>query len=337
MCGPNPRIFGSSFIEDWIFECYENGDPMRIIAKGGMLPFQIQVLPGAHGGDRIFIRDLMRVREYFPTGDRYNTLAHASFWQYAQDDFFDHGHKRYDAERINWTSSFEEYLTIPCGKIMQPTSEGHFLVGGAMVETFGSRLVEFDVENRKALRTVKNLGDAHDAIKVGKDIYVITGPKDNPNFEWPRLGTRIIRVAPDDKQEDVFASKNLVAFTRSDDVAFVSEADEGIIYQVVKDGKWLNQPIKLVSGLKGPQGMTIGIDGNLLVMENNEGYNGRMLKVDLKTKAITVLADGLGVNPQLNKRNWHVLFPISQVAQTSDGTIYFTEPGTTSFSVLRQE
>jgi len=81
MCGPNPRIFGSSFIEDWIFECYENGDPMRIIAKGGMLPFQIQVLPGAHGGDRIFIRDLMRVREYFPTGDRYNTLAHASFRQ----------------------------------------------------------------------------------------------------------------------------------------------------------------------------------------------------------------------------------------------------------------
>jgi len=101
---------------------------------------------------------------------------------------------------------------------------------------------------------------------------------------------------------------------------------------VVKDGTWLNEPIKLVSGLKGPQGMTIGNDGNLLVMENNGGYNGRMLKVDLKTKAITVLADGLGVNPKLNKRNWHVLFPISQVAQTSDGTIYFIEPGTTSFA-----
>jgi len=40
--------------------------------------------------------------------------------------------------------------------------------------------------------------------------------------------------------------------------------------------------------------MTIGIDGNLLMMENNEGYNGRMLKVDLKTKEITVLADGPG-------------------------------------------
>jgi len=93
----------------------------------------------------------------------------------------------------------------------------------------------------------------------------------------------------------------------------------------------------LVSGLKGPQGMTIGIDGNLLVMENNEGYDGRMLKVDLKTREVTVLADGLGVNPKLNKRNWHVLFPISQVAQTPDGTIYFTEPGTTSFSALRPQ
>ena len=34
--------------------------------------------------------------------------------------------------------------------------------------------------------------------------------------------------------------------------------------------QWLNHPIKLVSGLKGPQRMTIGIGGNLLVMENNE-------------------------------------------------------------------
>ena len=48
-----------------------------------------------------------------------------------------------------------------------------------------------------------------------------------------------------------------------------------------------------------------------------------------------VLAHSLGVNPELNKRDWNVLFPISVVAQSSDGSIYFTEPGCSSFSVLK--
>ena len=337
ICGPKPRIFGSSFVEDWIFECYENGDPMRIIAKGGHLPFQIQVMKGANG-DRILIRDLMRVREWFPAENRYETLAHATFWSYAQNKFFDHGHKRYDPERINWTSSFEDYLKIPCGKIFQPTAEGHFLVGGAMVETFGSRIVIFDIENRKALRTIDDLGDAHDAIMVGQDIYTITGPAENPNYDWPLKGVRILKVTPDDKQEVVFTGgTNLVAFATRHDIAFASDADTGIIYQVVQDGKWLPKPVQFVSGLKGPQGMTFANDGNLLVMENNEGHDGRMLKVDLKTKEVTVLAGGLGVNWKLNTRDWKVLFPISQAAQASDGSIYFTEPGTKSLSVLRAE
>ena len=126
-------------------------------------------------------------------------------------------------------------------------------------------------------------------------------------------------------------------YARTDDVAFASDAGTGTIYQVVKAGKWLSKPIEFVTGLKGPQGMTIANDGNLLVMENNEGYNGRMLKVDLNTREITVLADGLGVNTALNKRDWGTILLHSVVAQASDGTIYFTEPGTKSLSVLRAQ
>jgi hypothetical protein len=65
--------------------------------------------------------------------------------------------------------------------------------------------------------------------------------------------------------------------------------------------------------------------------------NGRMLSIDLKTKIITVLASALGVDPSVEKRNWKVLKPHATVAQTLDGTIYFTEPGATSFSVLRPQ
>ncbi|MBT8469115.1 MAG: hypothetical protein KJN97_10230, partial [Deltaproteobacteria bacterium] len=53
--GGRARVFGSSFIEDWIFEAYENGDPPRTIAKGGMLPTSIQILEG-ESGERIFTK-----------------------------------------------------------------------------------------------------------------------------------------------------------------------------------------------------------------------------------------------------------------------------------------
>jgi hypothetical protein len=283
-------------------------------------------------GDRIFIKDPGRVREYFPAENRYNTLAHGQFWGYVQDKFFDKGVKRYDPERATWTASFEDYLTMPFGKIMQPTSEGHLLCGGNLGDTPGVRLVLFDVNNRKALRTVKDLEGVQDAIMVGKDIYMM----ECTEKEWP-VAARITRITPDDKQKTVFTGKSFVAFARTDDVAFASDMGTGTIYQVVKGGKWLDQPMELVSGLKGPQGMTIGNDGNLLVMEINEGRNGRMLKVDLKTKEITVLADNLGVNRELDTRAWHVIHPHSVVAQASDGAIYFTEPGLTSFSVLRAQ
>ena len=140
------------------------------------------------------------------------------------------------------------------------------------------------------------------------------------------------------KGETVLKGENFVAFATNHDMAFVSDVDAGTIIQVVKDGQWLSRPIEFVTGLKGPQGMTFGIHGNLIVMEKNtDPYNGRMLSIDLKTKEITVLADALGVDPSVEKRNWKVLKPHSTVAQTLDGTIYFTEPGATSFSVLRPQ
>jgi len=355
--GPNPRIYGSSFIEDEIFECFENGDPMRVIAKGGMIPHQIHILKSPHG-ERIFIKDFGRVREWFPAENRYETLASGNFWSYTQDKAWERGVKRYDPARINWTATFEDQLTIPFGKVFQPTAEGHFLVGGSLFEGFGNRLAIFDVDKRKALRVVKNLDYVQDAIQVGKDIYMIEGkPTPKPwkgwassekgvspgyhmmkdmNTEWP-IAAHITRITPDDKRETVFTGKRLIAFARTDDVAFVTDHGTNTIYQVVKDGKWLAQPTVLVAGLKGPRGMAFANDGNLLVAEDNEGFNGRMLKVDLKTKEITVLADCLGVNPDMDKRNWKLIFPHAAVAQSADGTIYFTEPGIASLSLLRAQ
>jgi len=148
----------------------------------------------------------------------------------------------------------------------------------------------------------------------------------------------IIRIGPNGREESVLTGKNFKAFATNHDVAYASDEDAGKVYQVVENGNWMNKPKVVAEGLKGPQGMTIANDGNLIVMEKNDDpYNGRMLKIDLKTYEITVLANALGVDPSVNKRDWNVLFPISVVAQTSGGAIYFTEPGSSSFSVLWPE
>jgi sugar lactone lactonase YvrE len=355
--GTPPRIFGSSFIDGLIFECFENGDPIRVIATGGMLPHQIHIRKGPNG-DRFFIKDFGRIQEWFPAENRYETLASGNFWSYLQDKAWERGVKRYDPERVNWTASMEDQLTIPFGKVFQPTSDGHFLVAGSLFEGFGNRLAIFDVDNRKTLRIVKNLDYVQDAIMVGKDIYVIEGKPTtrawkgwnnaekgaskgyhmmkDMNTEWP-IAAHITRITPDDKRETVFEGKRFIAFARTDDVAFASDLGANTIYQVVKDGKWMAKPEVFLSGLKGPRGMAFANDGNLLVTEDNVGFNGRLLKVDLKTKEITVLADGLGLNPDMNKRDWKLIFPHSTVAQASDGAIYFTEPGITSLSVLRAQ
>ncbi len=330
--GGRARVFGSSFIEDWIFEAYENGDPPRTIAKGGMLPTSVQILKG-ESGERIFTKDLGGFQQYYPAENRTERVAQGNFWNYAQDKQFDRGHVRYDPKRIDWTKTGDYFLTIPWGKIMQPTSDGELLVGGNMMENEGNRLAIADSVTGDVSRTITDLEYVQDAIKVGDDIYYAGGESKN----WPKA-TSIIRIKPDDSQEVVLTGKNFKAFARNDEVAFVSDDDTGQVLQVVKDGKWLDSPVEIASGLIGPQGMTISKDGNLIVMEkNSDPYNGRMLSIDLQSGEITVLASALMVDPSINSRDWNVLFPISVVAQSSDGAIYFTEPGSSSFSVLWPE
>ena len=216
---------------------------------------------------------------------------------------------------------------------MQPTADGQFITGGNMMENEGNRLAIVDPVTGKSSRTIKNIEFAQDAIMVGKDVYYAGGLSKN----WPKAG-EIIRITPDDKRETVLKGENWKAFATNHDVAFVSDEDAGLVVQVVENGEWMKQPKVIAKDLKGPQGMTLGIHGDLIVMEKNtDPYNGRMLSIDLTSKEITVLADALGVDPSVEKRNWKVLKPHSTVAQTLDGTIYFTEPGATSFSVLRPQ
>jgi hypothetical protein len=60
-------------------------------------------------------------------------------------------------------------------------------------------------------------------------------------------------------------------------------------------------------------------------------------KTTVRSDYMKYPANALCVNREGEKRNWRVLFPTAAVAQASDGTVYITEPGITSFSVLRPQ
>jgi hypothetical protein len=88
MDGPQPRIFASSFVEDIVFEAKENGDMINILSHGGMMPSSIQIVRDPKG-DRYFIKEFGRVREWFPAENRYDTLAWANFRSYFEDKTYE--------------------------------------------------------------------------------------------------------------------------------------------------------------------------------------------------------------------------------------------------------
>jgi len=92
--------------------------------------------------------------------------------------------------------------------------------------------------------------------------------------------------------------------------------------------------------LKSPEGIAVGIDGNLLVMEANEEdpHNGRLSSVDPKSGKSTVIHGPLGISHKLNPEMFMVLATAKGVVgQTDDGTIYMYDPGYMNFSVLEPQ
>ena len=64
----------------------------------------------------------------------------------------------------------------------------------------------------------------------------------------------------------------------------------GSLLQVLRDNKPLDPPRVVATGLAGPEGMAAGEDGSLYVVEVEAG---RVVQVDPKTGATTLVADGL--------------------------------------------
>ena len=350
----HPRIFGSSFVEDQIMEVSERGDNPRIVSHGGIHFSAISCI-----GDRVLIKSMGRLQEYLPKEREFKNVCWGNFWGYVKAKSHDWGPKRADLDRVTWTKSVEDQCNVTWGQVGRPSPDGKsMLIVGDMAGAMPSRLNVYDLETREVTLDMMDLPPCEDAVMFGDDFYLIgqkipeayrgpeaNGPKRtyiaNPEPSMEGLLTddrEILRVGRNGERKSLFQSAGLTAFAQKDGNVFASENLKGVIYQVAKNDKWLDEPVVIAKGLKYPEGICVGIDGNLLVLETNQdeegGHNGRLVSVDVTTGKSTLVRDGLGLTKNLNPSMFQILRPHATVAQADDGTIYMYEPGYMIFSML---
>lgn len=175
--------------------------------------------------------------------------------------------------------------------------------------------------------------------KANKPIRVVEGldpgPAEAIEFEGdivyaPVRGGEVMRIDPDkDYAVEPVSPAYLttpVGLVSKDGDLFVSEWRGGMISQIANDGKFIDQPVVIVEGLEGPEGMDFAPDGRLLVVEAKAG---RLTAVDLSTGEKSTIAEGFHFDTD-HVSGMPDQWLLNDVAVGPSGTIYVTgdNPGT---------
>lgn len=106
----------------------------------------------------------------------------------------------------------------------------------------------------------------------------------------------------------------------NDENLWVSDRDTGKVWQIIADGEAMEEPLLVAQGLYRPEGMALAPDGRLLVTETG---TGRLLAMDPKTGATSIMAENLGFSPIYPEGMipWGMM---SGVAVSPSGVIYVT-------------
>ncbi|HEX6033551.1 MAG TPA: hypothetical protein VFY83_03915 [Anaerolineales bacterium] len=119
-------------------------------------------------------------------------------------------------------------------------------------------------------------------------------------------------------QPDVFVPAGLAA---NEDTLWVADWATGIVWQVGFDGKTPLPPVPVAFGLVNPEGLALDLDGSLLVVEAGAG---RLSRIDLTTREVSVLADGLELGALAIPGGTPPTYQFNGVTVGSSGAIYVT-------------
>jgi len=104
----------------------------------------------------------------------------------------------------------------------------------------------------------------------------------------------------------------------TEDDLWVSDWATGIVWQIVTDGLPSMTPV--ATGLSGPEGLAVDLDGNLLVVESG---SGQLSRIDLTTGAVSLVVEGLELGA-VGVPDYPPTWGFNGVAVGSTGYIYVT-------------
>jgi sugar lactone lactonase YvrE len=167
----------------------------------------------------------------------------------------------------------------------------------------------FDLEAGTVVEEYADFDDPVNAIRFRGDLVVVEGGKG-----------RLVRIPVREPKKRVILAKGLVepiglAATESD--LWVSDHGTGSVLQVVANGRALDTPVPVATGLASPEGLAVDRDGGLLVVEPEIG---RLSRIEPGTRLVSTLADGFP--PCL--LGDHPTWIFNGVAVGAGGSIYLT-------------
>jgi hypothetical protein len=200
--------------------------------------------------------------------------------------------------------SVERFFWIP-DDIIDPKTVSPY--GDNLVLSNWDAVQIWDPKEKEIVDTYPNSNTPINAIQFQNDIVVAELSTGN-----------VVRISDNFAFAEGLAVPTGLAAT--DDDLWVCEWVTGTVWQIIKDGEPLFTPVQVATGLSYPEGLAVDLDGNLLVVETGTGCLSR---IDIVTREVTLVADGLALGlqgPYWMPPTWF----FNGVAVGQHGAIYVT-------------
>ena len=292
--GADDRLFASHFDEGALYELLPDGELKAITEPGITGPGGLAVLVRPDGGESLFVGGWNTLHELdAATGETRN----------------------------HWRTTWFPGAVAPPRTV---ASHGDDLLIAKWADQWGGSSVQvWDPENGEPLAQEGGFAWAANAIPFQDEIIVV----DLFDGVW-----RVLRCAAADLTacEPIGGDtlKQPVGLAADEANLWATDYAGGTLAQLATDGAYLEEPLNVVSGLDRPEGLAIGPDGRLLVIETG---TGRLLSVDPSTQDVETIAEGFEFqteNPtSIGPSGPPPHYVFSDVAVAPSGAIYVSDDG----------
>ena len=287
------RLYVSSFWNGSILEILLGGET-RIVSPGGMIaPGGLGVHTRADGGESVFVADFFTVREF--DGFTGDEIGQRGAWHLTESVSGDH------LVSTSWVlgSGVTEVRNLLTNEMEVRYADFNLPINAIL---FQGHLIVADVQLDSGFARVVQAS--------------VTEPLE--------------REVLIDSGSGLGLAAGLAA---TEDDLWVCDRASGSVWQVVKDGKVLAEPVVIADGLAAPEGLAVSSDGTLIAAE--AGAN-RLVRIDPASGEIRPIVSGLALDSSFvegGPSTW--LF--SGVAVGPSGTIYFSNAGRNQILAFRPE